>query len=719
MDTGGELQDDKKVTQQGVRAANIQQGRAVADTVRTSLGPRGMDKMVQLGNGEVIITNDGATIMKHLQVEHPAAKMLVDLSKSQDVVAGDGTTTVVVLAGALLGACSKLLNRGIHPSQISDAFQIAANHCEEVLKGMSVPVDFTDKTEFIKAATTALNSKVVSQNSGLLAPMAVDAVMAVGDTSADTVDLKNIKVVKKLGGTVDDTELIPGLVFEQKASKQGGLPTRMVNAKIAVVQYQLSPPKTDLENTVIVSDYQQMDRILREERNYVGNLVKSLRAAGVNVLLLQKSILRDAITDLGLHFLARAKIMLVRDVEREDIEFICKTLHCVPIASPDGLKPEKLGKADLVEEFETPGGKIVKITGVPKPCPTMSILCRGSNKLMLEENERSIHDALCVVRSLYKMRLLIAGGSAPEMELQYRLSELAKTLPGTQGPCVRGFADAFEVIPYTLAENAGLHPISIVSELRARHARGEKNAGLNVRKGTITDILEENVVQPTLVDVSAVTLATECVRMILKIDDIVQCGGDIERRHADVIWLKNTLTKATLGRRSDWRLDSAAPHDLASPPRVEGRHGILESKRRPHVWPKLAFRHPLVELRHAFLSDGGVVLRGDDHGTSEDLQPFHHDEVCGQHVCIGSTTLALSFGDVGRCGPANNQIAGPELDTAQRLERDGSAHTVVNYIDAFAVGELLDIVPKSPHTRLSVQRRTVENLICALPLDFL
>jgi T-complex protein 1 subunit delta len=482
-----------------------------------------MDKMIQGANDEVIITNDGATILRQMSVTHPTAKMMVELSKSQDVEAGDGTTSVVVMAGSLLNACHQLLARGIHPNQIADAFQMSCGKAVSILEEIGTPVNFKDRESLIKCTTTSLSSKVVSQNSSLLAPLAVDAVMKIADEKDNNADLNQIKVVRKLGGTVDDTEMVEGLVFSQKASSSAGGPTSIKDAKIAVLQFQLSPPKTDIENTVVVSDYQQMDRILKEERNYIANLCKQIAKTGANVILLQKSILRDAITDLGLHFLAKLKIMIIRDVERDEIEFICKTLNCVPIASADGLRAEKLGRAESVQEVSTSDGKIVKVLGVPQPCKTVSILCRGSNKLVLEENERSIHDAMCVVRSLLKKKFMIAGGSAPEMEVSYRLKEWAKTLPGVESYCVRAFAEALEIIPATLAENAGLNPISIVTELRLRHAAGETFAGVNVRKGCISNMAEENVMQPLLVSTSALELATECVRMIMKIDGVVPC----------------------------------------------------------------------------------------------------------------------------------------------------------------------------------------------------
>eukprot|EP00891_Asterochloris_glomerata_P008829 jgi/Astpho2/8829/fgenesh1_pm.00129_%23_7_t len=505
-----------------VRITNIEAAKAVADAVRTSLGPRGMDKMVCQADGEVIITNDGATILNKMIVTQPAAKMLVELAKSQDIVAGDGTTSVTVICGALLKKCLDLLERGVHPTIISDAFLKAAQKANEVLEGMSIPVDLADRAALIKAANTSLSSKVVSQYSSLLSPMAVDSVLKVLDPERpDFLDLKDIKVVTKLGGTVDDSEQVEGMVFDHKAAKSAGGPTRMENAKIGLIQFQISPPKTDLENNVVISDYQQMDRILKEERNYILQMIKKIRASGCNVLLIQKSILRDAVTDLSLHYLAKAKIMVVRDVERDDIEYISKTLGCLPIAHPDHMKKEKLGSAALVEEVQVGKGKIVKVSGIQDKGKTATVLLRGSNKLVLEEAERSLHDALCVIRCLVHKRALIAGGAAPEVEMTTQLSKWAKELQGMESYCVRAFAEALEVIPYTLAENAGLNPIQIVTELRNKHASGMKAAGINVRRSTVSDMLQEDVVQPLLVTSSAINLACECVRMILKIDDIV------------------------------------------------------------------------------------------------------------------------------------------------------------------------------------------------------
>jgi len=508
--------------QRDVRSANIIAAKAVAEVVRTSLGPKGMDKMIITNENDVIITNDGATILNKMDVVHPAAKMLVDVSKAQDVEAGDGTTTVVVIAGALLTAAEQLLTKGIHPSTISDAWLLAQRQSEEILKSIAIPVDLSNRAALINSAVTSLNSKVVSSNSEQLAPLAVDAVLRCIDIkTATNVDLADIKVVKKLGGTLEDTHMVDGLIFSQSASHAAGGPTRIQNAKIGLIQYCLSAPKTNMDNQIVVDDYQQIDRILKEERKYILKLIKQIIKSGCNVLLIQKSILRDAVNELALHYLAKNNIMLIKDIERSEIEFISNTLGCVPIADSVGFSSEKLGFADLVEEESTPSGKIVKVTGVKNPGKTVTILIRGSNRLVIDEAERSVHDALCVVRCLVKQRFMVAGGGAPETEVSLALAKYAQSIGGMKGYCVQAFARALEVVPYTLAENAGLHPIPIVTELRKRHANGDKHAGINIKKGDVTDILEENVLQPLLVSTSAINLATECVRMLLKIDDII------------------------------------------------------------------------------------------------------------------------------------------------------------------------------------------------------
>ena len=331
-----------------------------------------------------------------------------------------------------------LLEKGIHPTVISDAFGMAVRKAEEVLESIATPVELSAREELIKAAITSMASKVISQNSDFLAPLAVDAVLSVTDPAHDTnVDLNDVKVTKAVGGTIDDTELVHGLVFNRKASHVAGAPSRVENAKVGLIQFCLSAPKTDMENSVVVSDYTQMDKILAEERKYILNLCKQIKKSGCNVLLVQKSILRDALNEWSLHFLAKMKIMVVRDVERDDIEFIAKTLGCKPVAHVDHMTPDKLGSAELAEEVSVgSGGKVIKITGVANPGRTVSLLVRGSNKLVVDETERSIHDALCVVRSIVKKRFLITGGGIPETEVALALTQWSKTLTVRSTACV-------------------------------------------------------------------------------------------------------------------------------------------------------------------------------------------------------------------------------------------------------------------------------------------
>ncbi|KAK4998620.1 T-complex protein 1 subunit delta [Elasticomyces elasticus] len=531
---------------QAVRTANIVAARAVADAIRTSLGPRGMDKMIQTGKGETIITNDGATMLRSIAVLHPAAKMLVDLAAAQDIEAGDGTTSVVVIAGSLLGASEKLLAKGIHPTVISESFQRAAAHAVQHLHKLSTPINLGDRNTLLKAASTSLSSKIVSQEPKL-APMAVDAVLKVinNNPNVENVDLRQIRLLKKTGGVIDDSEMVEGLVLSQQVVKSGGGPTRIEKAKIGLIQFQLSPPKPDMENQIVVNDYRQMDKILKEERTYLLNLVKKIKKAKCNVLLIQKSILRDAVNDLSLHFLAKLGILCIKDIEREEVEFICKSTGCKPIADADSFTEDKLASADLVEESQSFGNRIVRVTGIKAPSTaqssgTVSIIVRGANSLILDEAERSLHDAMCVIRCLVKKKAMIPGGGAGEMGVAVELEKQSRGMTFPDSICWRAFAEALEVVPVTLAENAGLNGIKVVTELRSRHAAGDNAAGVSIKRGGVgamsgTDNRVngakesskgagsdggEGVMQPLLVSTSAIELASECVKMILRIDDI-------------------------------------------------------------------------------------------------------------------------------------------------------------------------------------------------------
>jgi len=505
-----------------IRDSNIIAARAVSDSIRTSLGPRGMDKMIVSGNGEVTITNDGATILKKMELLHPAAKMLVELAHAQDIEAGDGTTTVTIIAGALLGAALNLLNKGIHPMIITEGFIKACEDAIKICRGMSIPIDLTNREQLLSIAKTSLSSKVVSQYSNILAPIAVDSVLKIIDPlNSKNVDLRDIRIVKKLGGTIDETQLIEGIVFDHSVSHTAGGPTRIEKAKIGLIQFQLSSPKTNMDNSIVITNYQQIDRALKEENRLIYKMCKKIKDTGCNVLLIQKSILRDATNDISLQYLAQMKIMVIKDIERDEIEFISKTIEAIPIASIEAFTEAKLGTAGLVEEITTSGGKVVTVTGVSGTGKTVSVLVRGSNQLILDEAERSLHDALCVIRSLVKERNIIVGGGAPEIEMSVQLEKISKTLGGLDPLIYKEFAEALEVIPYTLAENSGLKPIEIVTELRRVHIEGGSQIGLNVKKGVLTNMFDQKVLCPLLVYICALRFATQTVNMILKIDDIL------------------------------------------------------------------------------------------------------------------------------------------------------------------------------------------------------
>lgn len=514
-----------------VRQSNINAAKAVADVVRSSLGPRGMDKMIRTAKNETIITNDGATILKHMNVIHPCSKMLVELSESQDAEAGDGTTSVVVIAGALLGAAERLLEKGLHPTLISDAFRLSVKEGTSILREMAIPIGGNDRSAMIKGAITSLSSKVVASYGPIIAAIAVDSVLMI--RNGQKADVRDIRVIKKVGGTIDDCILLPkgNVLLNQIPNSSCGGPNRMEKAKIALIQFQLSAPKTDMEGSIVINDYQQMDRVLSEERAYILNLCKKIKKTGCNVILIQKSILRDAVSELALSFLSKLKILVIQDIERDEVEFLSKSLNCRPISDIETFSEEKLGQASLVEEVNRDGGRWVEVSGivVSKDTSTItnntaSIIVRGSNLLVLDEVERSLHDAISVVRCLVRCPSLIAGGGAPETKMAIGLGTFAERQSSSHALAIREFGESLLTIPTILAENAGLPPVAVVTLLRNLHSSSPSgNWGINVRKGSVTDMFEEGVLQPLLVSISSIELATETVIMILKIDDIVAC----------------------------------------------------------------------------------------------------------------------------------------------------------------------------------------------------
>ncbi len=509
---------------QDIRISNIRAAKSIADIMRTSLGPKGMDKLLENKKGEVIITNDGATILKNLSVLHPTAKLLIQTSKAQDIEAGDGTTSVVIIAGAIMEASLKLIKQGIHPSLISEGFAQALKKSLEIIKEVSQDINLDDDDQLIQCVKTALSSKIVSQNSTELSPIAIEAVKRIIDIKeSSNVNLNDIKIVKKLGGTLEDIELVHGLVFPKNRPQSTGRGVKKIeNPKIALLQFCLSSPNTNIENNIAIDDYAQIDRVLKQERRHILKLVKKIVKSGANVLLIQKSILKDALSDLALHYLNKKGIVVLKDIERNDVEFICKTTGAQPVAHIDSLTPEKLGTGKLAEDYVlSDGSKIFRIL-VPDS-KTATILIRGSSALILDEADRSLHDALCVIRSIVKIKSIVPGGGAIEIELSRQLEEYSQTLnQGSLGKVIQAFAEALEIIPYTLAENCGLNPLRVVTEMRNKHKKGSKFCGLKARTGQLVEnAFEHKIMQPSLVNISALTLATEVTRMILKIDDIL------------------------------------------------------------------------------------------------------------------------------------------------------------------------------------------------------
>lgn len=523
---------NKNERTEDVRMTNIKAAKGIADIMRTSLGPKGMDKMIITGKGQLLITNDGATILDNLQVLHPTAKILVEASKAQDIEAGDGTTSVVILAGALLNSAEELIKKGIHPTTISEGYSIALRKAITILNDLAMEIDLNNSKVLQQIVKTSLSSKIISNSSIGLSKLAIEAVMRLYRFNNNRdIDLHDIKIVKKLGGTIEDAEISDGLIFtDSRPSAKNNGPTKIENPKIAMIQFCVSSPKTDIENNIKLGDYTQIDKVLKEERRYILGLVKKIADSGANVLFIQKSILRDAVNDLSLHFLAKKGIMVIRDVERTDVEFICKTVGCKPVAHIDQLTPEKLGTAVLANvESQSDGTKLFRISkskedDIIDKGETSTILLRGSNNLVLDEAERSIHDALCVMRSIVKNNKIVSGGGAIEIELSRQLEEYSQVLKGADNLIVRKFSEALESIPFTLAENCGMDPIKTVTEIRNRHKNGQKECGI---KGKTLEIVEntreEKILQPITVNESSLKLATETVKMILKIDDIVMC----------------------------------------------------------------------------------------------------------------------------------------------------------------------------------------------------
>ncbi|MCP8309340.1 MAG: TCP-1/cpn60 chaperonin family protein [archaeon] len=498
---------------------NIMAAKLIAEVVRSSLGPRGMDKMLVDTLGDVTITNDGATILKEIDVQHPSAKMMVEIAKTTDNEVGDGTTSAVVLAGALLERAEELINKDVHPTVIVDGYRKASDQALNFLKKIAIEVPPDKKDWLVKIAKTSMETKMVSQDSGILAEVVVDGLLQVAEKADGSykVDIDDVKVEKKAGASLAETKLIRGLVIDKEVV-HAGMPKRIKNAKIALVNAPLEIEKTEFDAKININNPEQIKLFLEEENRMLKTMVDKIADVGANVLICQKGI-----DDIAQHYLAKAGIMAMRRAKQSDMDKLAKASGGRVVTNLEDLSAGDLGFAELVEERKIEEDKWVFIEGCKNP-KAVTILVRGGTQRIVDEAERSLHDALCVTRDVMQKPAIVAGGGAPEAHIAHELREWSHTLSGREQLAVQKFAEALEVIPLTLAENAGLDPIDAQVELRAKHGQGMVWAGIGVFDGGITDTYEKGIYEPLVVKEQIVKSATEAACMILRIDDVIASG---------------------------------------------------------------------------------------------------------------------------------------------------------------------------------------------------
>ena len=496
--------------------ANITAAKIVAESVRSALGPKGMDKMLVDSFGDVTITSDGRTILDEMDVQNPAAKMLVEVAKTQDNEAGDGTTSAVIIAGELLSKAEELIEKDVHPTVIIDGYQLAQEKALETLEKIAIPVDLKNQDYLKKAAITAMASKLVAEYKEYLADIVVKAMLAVAekDGSRYKADVDDVRVEKKTGESLGETTLINGIVLD-KEIVHSGMPKRVEKAKIALLDASLEIEKTEFDAKITIERPDQIEAFLKQEESMLKGMADKIVASGANVVICQKGI-----DDMAQHFLARKGIVAVRRAKKSDIEKLAKATGASIVTNLQDLSSKDLGYAALVEERKIADDKMTFIEGAKNP-KAVTILIRGSTPRLNAETERSIHDALCVVRDLIQEPKIVAGGSAPELEMSKVLKKYAETVSGREQLAVKAFAEALESITNTLAENAGLDPIDILSELRSRHEKGETWAGIEVLEGKVRDMSKVGVFEPLTVKKQIIKSASEAAMMIIKIDDVI------------------------------------------------------------------------------------------------------------------------------------------------------------------------------------------------------
>jgi len=499
---------------------NIAAAKLVADLVKTSLGPRGLDKMLVDSLGDVTITNDGATILKEIDAQHPAAKMMVEVSKTIDTEVGDGTTSSVVFAGALLEKAEKLLEKDVHSTVIVDGYQAASEKSLELLADFAKSIKPDDQESLIKIAKTSMQSKLISEDSEPMSKLVVGAILKIAEKNGDaySVDLDNLKVEKKSGASIQDTALIKGIVLD-KEIVHSGMPTKIQNAKIALVNAALEVEKTEMSAEIRISDPSQMQMFLEEENRMLKEMVSKLHNAGTNVLICQKGI-----DDISQHYLAKHGILAVRRVKESDMTKLAKATGGRITTNLDDITEKDLGHADLVQQKKIETDKWVFIEGCKNP-HSVTILIRGGSQRVVDEVDRSIHDSLMVVKDVIETPSIVTGGGSAEAYLAGQLNEYADSFDGREQLAVKQYAEALESIPLTIAENAGMDPIDTIISLRAKQNSGKKGSGINAREGKIGDMNSLNILEPLVVKEQIIKSATETACMILRIDDVIAISG--------------------------------------------------------------------------------------------------------------------------------------------------------------------------------------------------
>jgi len=510
----------KREKGKGAQQNNIAAARMIADMVRSSLGPRGMDKMLVNNIGDVTITNDGVTILKEMDVQHPAAKMMIEVSKAQDEECGDGTTTAAILAGEFLKKSLDLIDSNVHPTIIASGYRMATQEALEHLEKLGMNVGVDDEETLKKIAMTSMISKQVSGSREHMANVAVKAVKAVADQKNGKweVDLDNIQVVKKQGGSMEETQVINGLIID-KQPPHPAMPKKIRNAKIALISGGFEIKKTEIDAKIQIRDPAQMHAFLDEEERMFKKMVDSVKEAGANVVFCQKGM-----EDLAMHYMAKAGIMGFRRVKKSDMEKLAKATNGELMSNPEDVTADEMGYAELVEVKKIQDEESVFVTGCENP-KAVSVLVRGGTEHVVDEIERSLDDAMNVIAITIEDGKMVSGGGSTFMDIAMKVRECAASVGGREQIAIDAWASALEIIPITLAENAGLDPIDILIEMRKAHKGGRKYAGVNVFTGKITDMLKENVIDPLRVVKQALNSSTEAAVMILRIDDVIASKG--------------------------------------------------------------------------------------------------------------------------------------------------------------------------------------------------